>query len=38
MNPNGKLRRKNNMKKEYEFTVTEPLYNNEYAKYFYKKS
>lgn len=27
------------MKKEYEFTVTEPLYNNEYAKYFkYKDS
>lgn len=27
------------MKKEFEFTVTEPLYNNEYAKYFkYKKS
>lgn len=27
------------MKKEYEFTVTQPLYNNEYTKYFkYKKS
>lgn len=26
------------MKKEYEFTVTEPLYNNEYTKYFKYKN